>query len=76
MLSRACRPSRLTVPARDLSLDDKAAQISFRGVRIQRDLRPLRDPQQFSLATPQPRQQLVELDIAGADGVDPVEPEA
>ncbi len=61
--------------ARDLALDDKAAQISFRRVRIQRRFRSLQNPQQFYLAAFQPRQQFIEIAIAGADREYPVEPD-
>lgn len=40
--------------ARDLPFDDTAAQISFRGVRMQRRFRALQHPQQFGPAALQP----------------------
>ena len=60
--------------ARDLALDDDAAQIPFRGIGMERDLGSLENAQQLDLATPQPTQQRIEFAIAGADGEYPIEP--
>ncbi len=60
---------------RDLSLDDKPAQISFRGVCVQRRFGPFQDAQQLGLAALQPGQQFVEITIAGPDGENSVEPD-
>lgn len=57
----------------NLPLDDKAAQIAFRRIGVERDLRPLQNPQQFRLAAPEAKQQFVEIAIAGADRENPVE---
>lgn len=61
--------------ARDLSLDDDAAQIPLRRIGMERDLGSLENAQQLGLATPQPSQQRVKFTIAGADGEYPIEPE-
>lgn len=60
--------------AGDLSLDDKSAQISFRRIGMERGFRPLQNPQPFGLAASQPKQQIVEIVITGADGKNPIEP--
>lgn len=60
--------------AGDLSLDDKSAQISFRCIGMERGFRPLQNPQQLRLAAAQPKQQFVEVAIAGAQRKDPIEP--
>ena len=60
---------------RDLPLDDKAAQISFRRIGMQRGFRPLQNPQQFGLAALQPRQQFVEIAISGSNGENSIEPD-
>lgn len=62
-------------PSGNLPLDDKATQIAFRRIGVERDLGPLQNPQQFRLAAPQPKQQFVEIAIAGADGENPIEPD-
>jgi len=61
--------------ARYLALDHKATQISFRCVCIERRFRSLQNAQQFHLAAFQPRQQFIEIAIAGADREYPVEPD-
>jgi hypothetical protein len=60
--------------AGNLSLDDKSAQISFRGIGMERGFRPLQNPQQFGLAATQSKQQFVEVAITGAQRKDPIEP--
>ena len=57
----------------NLPLDDEATQIALGCIGVERDLRPLQNPQQFWLAAPEPKQQLVKLAIPGADGENPVE---
>lgn len=52
----------------NLPLDDKAAQIALRRIGVKRDLWPFQHPEQLGLASPQPKQQFVEIAIAGADG--------
>lgn len=59
--------------ARDLPLDDEAAQIVFRSVGVERDFRAVQHPQQLGLAARQPQQELVEIVIAGADRKNAVE---
>lgn len=60
--------------AGNFSLDDKAAQISFRRIGMERGFRPLHNPQQFGLAAAQPKQQFVEVAITGAQRENPIEP--
>src|SRR3546814_5126375 len=57
----------------NLPLDDKATQISLRRIGVERDLRPLQNPEQLRLATHQPKQQFVEITVAGAERENPVE---
>nr|WP_299847714.1 amino acid ABC transporter substrate-binding protein [uncultured Paracoccus sp.] len=57
----------------NLALDDKAAQIPLRRIGVERGFEPLKNPQQFRLAAPQPKQQSVEIVIAGSDGENAVE---
>ena len=61
--------------ARNLALDHKAAQISFRRVRIQRRFRSLQNAQQLGLTPFQPRQQFIKIAIVAANGECPVEPD-
>gem|GEM_PF-3371272 len=68
----ACQPPVATDrPSGNLPLDDKATQIAFRRIGVEWDFGPLQNPQQFRLAAPQPKQQFVEITIAGADGENP-----
>jgi hypothetical protein len=60
-------------PARDFPLDDKPTQISLRRIGVEGDFRPLENPEQLRLATPQPNQQFVEITVTGADRKNPVE---
>lgn len=60
--------------ARNLSLDDKATQISLRRIGVQRGFGPLQYPQQFCLAAFQPNQQFVEVILAGAQRKNPIKP--
>jgi hypothetical protein len=55
--------------AGNLSLDDKSAQISFRGIGMERGFRPLQNPQQFGLAATQSKQKFVEVAITGAEKI-------
>ena len=61
--------------ARDLSLDDKASQISFRRIGVQRRFRSLENAQQLGLAALQASQELIEVAIAGPDGKYSIEPD-
>lgn len=61
-------------PSGNLPPDHKATQISFRRIGVERDFGPFQNPQQFLLAAPQPRQQFVEIAIAGADRENPIKP--
>lgn len=60
--------------AGNLSLDDKSAQISFRGIGTERGFRPLQNLQQFFLAATQSKQQVIEVATTGSQRKDPIEP--
>lgn len=59
----------------NLSLDDKAAQISFRRIGMQRRFRSLQNAQQFCLAAPQSGKEFVEVAIPGSNGENSIEPD-
>jgi hypothetical protein len=62
--------------AADLALGDLTANVVFRTVGVQWDLRPIQHAQQFRLVGVQPLQQPVERDEAGPAAEDAVEPGA
>src|SRR5271169_3672538 len=60
--------------AADLSLDDVAADIALRSIGVERDVRPIKNHQQFGLVGVQPGEQAVERGEAGSALEDAVEP--
>ena len=58
----------------DLAAGDLAADVVLGAIGVQRHLGAIQHPQQFGLVGPQPRQQAIERDEAGAAAEDAIEP--